>query len=69
MSTEPTAGLILTPNLPDPDGFYDELLQAHDSLSDEQSADLNARLILILCNHISDREIIREALRAASGVK
>ncbi|MBX2878322.1 MAG: DUF2783 domain-containing protein [Granulosicoccus sp.] len=57
--------LILTPNLPDPDGFYDELLHAHDGLSKEQSDDLNARLVLLLCNHIGDRGIITQALNAA----
>ena len=57
--------LILTPNLPDPDGFYDELLHAHDGLSDDDSAALNARLILTLANHIGDRDVLRQALEAA----
>ncbi|WP_299729425.1 DUF2783 domain-containing protein [uncultured Tateyamaria sp.] len=54
--------LILTPNIPDPDGFYDELLRAHEGLSDEESAALNARLILTLANQIGDREVLRAAL-------
>ncbi|GAB5447694.1 DUF2783 domain-containing protein [Gymnodinialimonas sp.] len=53
------------PNIPDPDGFYDELLAAHAGLSKEQSDALNARLILILANHIGDRATLREALMAA----
>lgn len=57
--------LTVSPNLPDPDGFYDELLRAHAGLSPDESAALNARLILILCNHIGDRTILRDALRAA----
>ena len=57
--------LILTPNIPDPDGFYDELLLAHEGKSTEESEALNARLILILCNHIGDREVLRAALKAA----
>lgn len=57
--------VTLTPNIPDQDGFYDELLRAHESLSKEQSDALNARLILVLCNHIGDREVIRAALAAA----
>ena len=57
--------LILTPNIPDPDGFYDELLAAHEGLSKEQSDALNARLILTLANHIGDREVLRAALAAA----
>ena len=55
----------LDPNIPDPDGFYDELIRAHEGLSDEDSNALNARLILILCNHIGDRDILRAALEAA----
>lgn len=57
--------LTLAPNLPDPDGFYDELLAAHEGLSKEKSDALNARLILILSNHIGEREILRAALKAA----
>ena len=57
--------LNLTPNIPDPDGFYDELLAAHTGLSKAQSDDLNARLILTLANHIGDREVLRAALEAA----
>ena len=57
--------LRLTPNLPDPDGFYDELLAAHEGLSDADSQALNARLILVLANHIGDRDVLRAALEAA----
>lgn len=57
--------LTLSPNIPDPDGFYDALLAAHDGLSKEESDALNARLILILANHIGDRAVLAEALAAA----
>jgi hypothetical protein len=57
--------LTLTPNIPDPDGFYDELLQAHKGMSDEESVAYNARLILTLANHIGDRTVLRAALEAA----
>ncbi|MEY1556681.1 DUF2783 domain-containing protein [Yoonia sp. R2331] len=57
--------LILKPNLPDPDGFYDELLAAHAKLSEAESTAFNARLILVLANHIGSREMLREALEAA----
>ncbi|MEL7026788.1 MAG: DUF2783 domain-containing protein [Pseudomonadota bacterium] len=57
--------LNLDPNLPDPDGFYDELLAAHEGLSLEDSTALNARLVLILANHIGDRDTLRAALKAA----
>ena len=59
--------LITAPNLPDPDGFYDTLIQAHEGLDDAQSAALNARLILILSNHIGDRKVLDEALAAAAA--
>ena len=54
-----------TPNIPDPDGFYAELLGTHEGLAPEESHALNARLILILANHIGDRETLSAALEAA----
>ncbi|WP_415404864.1 DUF2783 domain-containing protein [Tateyamaria sp. SN3-11] len=57
--------LNLEPNIADPDGFYDELLAAHQGLSKEDSDALNARLILVLANHIGDRDVLRAALAAA----
>lgn len=57
--------LTLTPNIPDPDGFYAELIAAHDGLSDEGSAAVNARLVLILANHIGARDVLTQALTAA----
>lgn len=57
--------LILTPNLPDPDGFYERLIRAHDGLSDDDSAALNARLVLTLANHIGDAAVLDQALEAA----
>jgi hypothetical protein len=58
--------LILTPNIDRPDDFYAELLAAHDGLSKERSDALNARLILILANHIGDRAVLSGALRRAA---
>ena len=58
--------LITAPNIPDPDSFYAELIAAHDGLSAEQSAALNARLILILSNHVGDRAVLRAALKTAT---
>ncbi|WP_375230504.1 DUF2783 domain-containing protein [Roseobacter sp. S98] len=57
--------LNLAPNIDDPDGFYQELLAAHEGLSKEDSDACNARLILILSNHIGDRDTLRQALKAA----
>lgn len=57
------------PNMADPDGFYEALIGAHRGLSAEQSAMVNAKLILLLSNHIGDRAILREALaNARDGV-
>ncbi len=57
--------LNLNPNIPDPDGFYEELINAHADLDKVQSDALNAQLILILANHIGDRTILTQALEAA----
>ncbi|WP_158965767.1 DUF2783 domain-containing protein [Chachezhania sediminis] len=57
--------LTTTPNIPDGDGFYSDLIAAHDGLSDDESAALNARLILILANQIGDRAVLTAALDAA----
>lgn len=57
--------LNLNPNITDPDGFYDELLGVHDGLSKDESDALNARLILVLANHIGDRHVLCAALKAA----
>lgn len=57
--------LNLKPNLPAPDDLYEGLIRAHDGLNREQSEALNARLILILMNHIGDADVIRQALAAA----
>ena len=57
--------LIDTPNLADHDGFYADLLAAHKGLSEAESAALNAQLILILANHIGDREVLAQALALA----
>ncbi len=53
------------PNLDDPDGFYARLMVTHDGLSKAESDALNARLILIMANHIGDEEVLKQALAAA----
>lgn len=47
------------------DDFYEALIDTHRDLSDEQSALLNARLILLLANHIGDLGVLREAMKIA----
>lgn len=58
--------LILTPNIDGADDFYAELLSTHEGLSTAESNALNARLVLILANHIGDRAVLSRALRAAT---
>jgi len=57
--------LNLKPNIPDADGFYARLVGAHDGLDASQSEALNARLILILANHIGDMDVLSAALETA----
>ena len=53
------------PNLPDPDRIYNAIIDAHRGLSDADSQALNARLVLLLANHIGDESIVREAIAVA----
>ena len=68
--------LTLTPNFGEPgkryfrafspgDDFYEALIETHRELSDEQSEMVNARLILLLANHIGDISVLREAMSIA----
>ena len=58
--------LILTPNIAGADDFYAELIAAHEGLTKEESDGLNARLMLILANHIGDRGLLTKAIDAAT---
>ncbi|ANP36638.1 MULTISPECIES: DUF2783 domain-containing protein [Rhodobacterales] len=58
--------LILTPNIDGADDFYADLLAAHEGLSKADSDALNARLVLVLSNHIGKRAILKQALAAAA---
>ncbi len=59
------AELTLSPNIAGADDFYAELLAAHEPLSKEESDALNARLILVLANHVGDRSVLSAAIEAA----
>ena len=50
---------------PPGDDFYESLIETHRDLTDEQSAMVNARLVLLLSNHIGDIAILREAMKLA----
>jgi hypothetical protein len=53
------------PNLPDPDGFYQELIAAQRDLDDEAAAQFQARLLLVLANHVGDRSVLSQAMEVA----
>ena len=57
--------LVTTANIAEHDDFYAELLMAHEGMNDEESQAFNARLILILANHIGNIEVLRQALTVA----
>jgi len=57
--------LVTSPNLNAPDDFYEALIDAHEDLSTADSHALNARLVLLLANHIGSIDVLREALQAA----
>ena len=59
--------LITTPHLSAPDDFYEALIDTHRDLPAEQSHALNARLVLLLANHIGDFGVMEQALLAARG--
>jgi len=63
------ADLILSPNIDGADDFYAELIAAHDGLEREQSDALNARLVLVLSNHIGDRNVLTQALATAAKAR
>src|SRR5438105_13761100 len=54
-----------TLHLQDADTFYEQLLDAHQGLSPEESQLLNARLILLLANQVGDAKVLKECIEAA----
>jgi hypothetical protein len=53
------------PNLAAPDDFYEALIELHRGLTEAQSQTVNAKLILLLANHIGDLDVLRQAIAAA----
>jgi hypothetical protein len=56
-----------TLNLARPDDVYNAIVDAHKGLTDEQGRTFDAKLILLLVNHIGDEQVIREALKEAAA--
>jgi Protein of unknown function (DUF2783) len=52
-------------NFTKPDDAFRAVVEAHRGLSEAQSADLDAALVLILANHIGDIDVLREAIELA----
>ena len=61
------SALNLNPNIAQPDDFYQALIELHRDLTPEHSAKVNAKLILLLANHVGDMRVLREAFEAARG--
>jgi hypothetical protein len=57
-----------TLNFQDADTFYEQLLDAHEGLSKEQSELLNARLILLLANQVGDARVLKDCVDAAKDM-
>lgn len=57
--------LRTTPNLADPDAFYEALMTAHRDLEPEASRRLDARLVILLANHVGDAAVLHEAIALA----
>ncbi|MET3431751.1 hypothetical protein ABIC71_001234 [Herbaspirillum seropedicae] len=57
--------LNTAPNLSRPDDFYEALIEMHRGLDDDASQAVNARLILLLCNHIGGHDVLLDAMRSA----
>jgi hypothetical protein len=57
--------LIREPNTPDPDGFYEALIASQRALTDAQAERFQAKLLLVLANHVGDREVLAEAMQVA----
>lgn len=59
--------LVTTSRFPDPDRAFRLLIEARRGLSTEEAAALDARLVLLLANHIGDDAVLTEAIAAAKS--
>ena len=57
------------PNIADPDGFYEAWVTAHEGLSAAESADLDARLVLLLANQVGDMKVLLDCIGAARAAR
>jgi hypothetical protein len=59
--------LILSPNIENPDAFYQELTEAQRDLTDAEANAMNARLVLILANQVGSLDDLRDAIELAGA--
>lgn len=57
------------PHIPDGDGFYEAWLDAHAGLSEAESGELDARLVLLLANQIGDQRTLLDCVAAARAAR
>jgi hypothetical protein len=57
--------LNLSANINNPDDFYEKLIDMQRDLSEYEVQMANAKLILILANHIGDQQVIDAAIKLA----
>ena len=57
--------LNIEPNLKNADEFYEALIDAHRDLTLEQSHQMNAKLVLLLANHVGDLDVLKDAMQRA----
>ena len=60
--------LDIEPNIAAPDDFYEKLIDMHRDLTESESRMVNARLILLLANHIGDIGVLEQAMTRARAV-
>lgn len=58
--------LDTNPNIALADNFYQKLIELHDGKSDADSMKINAKLVLLLANHIGDEQVLDEAMAIAA---
>jgi len=62
---KPMPKLVTASRFADPDGAYLVLVEARRNLSETEAAELDAKLALILANHVGDLDVLREAIALA----
>lgn len=61
------AEIVTHSRFADPDRAFRQLIEARRGLSEIEAAQLDARLVLLLANHIGDHDVLAEAIAAAKA--